>query len=237
MAVYALKHYKDTLDKALNASSWTLVEIVGECFFYVPPAHCPLRGTPSRAQQILLAKLSGDSEPVFCLLGLSLAWKLSSSRICFFALDRASPLCWLKMGGNRKKYQKPAKVSSLTNTHSSPAITFWASFWAFFFAKSSLIFSSDSLSEGCPEITIEASEASVNGTRPSFWSMYCAISKIFSANATGTRTIFSGLCFQQRGLPAPGLAPPCPLLLFALLFFMFYLKDVTISIMAVFYSP
>src|SRR4028118_549895 len=67
--------------------------------------------------------------------------------------------------------------------------------------------------------------------------MYCAISKIFSANATGTRIIFSGLCFQHRGLPAPALAPPCLVLLFALLFFMFYLKDVTISIMAVFYSP
>ena len=36
MAARLLKHYKDTLNDALDASNWTLVEIVGECFFLFP---------------------------------------------------------------------------------------------------------------------------------------------------------------------------------------------------------
>jgi hypothetical protein len=54
--------------------------------------------------------------------------------------------------------------------------------------------------------------------RPSFWSMYSATRKILSTNATGSRTIFTGWCFHRQRLPAPGLAPPCPFLLFALLY-------------------
>jgi len=57
-----LKDYKGTLNDALDTSNWTLTEMVGKCFFDVPPLHFPLRGTPSRVRQILLAKLSGSSE-------------------------------------------------------------------------------------------------------------------------------------------------------------------------------
>ncbi len=67
-----LKDYKGILINALDASNWTLTEMVGECFFLFPLSSLPLRGTPSRVREILLARLSADSE-VFYLLPKSLA--------------------------------------------------------------------------------------------------------------------------------------------------------------------
>jgi len=70
-----------------------------------PPFHCPLRGTPSRVRQILLAKLSGSSQ-LLCYFQKFLA-RLKAKLITNFSfpLDEASPLHWLKKGGNTKKYQ------------------------------------------------------------------------------------------------------------------------------------
>src|SRR4028118_1295127 len=130
------------------------------------------------------------------------------------------------MGGNIKKYQKPAKVSSLTHTSSSPAIVFLASFWAFFFAKNSSSSLPDKLSEGCPEVITGGADG---GNRPSFWSIYRATSKISSSSATGSRTNLVRPCFQRQPPPAPGLAPPRPHLLFPLLFFMLKSHSVTSS--------
>jgi len=71
----------------------------------------------------------------FWLLGLSLAWKLSSLRISLSPLDWASPLRWLKMGGGKSKNINSAffrsyfvpfcyaiKKYSLFVTHSKMAI-------------------------------------------------------------------------------------------------------------------
>jgi len=166
------KHYEDTLNDALDASNWTLTEMVYECFFMFPLESLPLRGTQSRVRKFLLARLSADSE-LFCFLPWLLA-RLRTKLVTNFAfppwLSLPPPLA--EDGGEQKKYQSWFRnVSSLTSTHSSPTMILSASLRAFPLAASSLISSPDKLLEGCPEMVTKSSQASENGSRPLFWSM------------------------------------------------------------------